>query len=455
VSAAPARIARALLPAMSAAATLIATGAPGGAVGHAAAPAATVAAFDAAVNDLGALPYQPAYVPAGPDSAFDSGTVLNTPPIDDYTGGSIVNATNPPASQSYDPTGVAGAPPFPTGFNPVSITVPDDAAHHVGHNVTLTGWAGLHSGRHPGVVVVHGFNTHGVWSVVRWAAMLYHNGWNVAAFDQRDFADDTDTQHPQTYGWKESQDVLAAGAWLRRQPQVTDIGIVGFSEGAQNTVLALSHDASHIFSAGIDFSAPADQNEQIFSTALPGTCPSSCQFPVTDALVSLVIPGPGGTPYTDPCTPLSDAATAYGVRGFDILAHESAMHAQTSITVPLLNVYSQDDQLVNHEMAGYMAAFEQGNPLQRTLLVSRGMHAYFYDRWWQQRAILLYFKNVLPSATNDAAVTTDPTVNETAGGLPFGDQLVSLAGASRVAADARMAPYVCDTSLGSPGLAGG
>jgi hypothetical protein len=51
-------------------------------------------------------------------------------------------------------------------------------------------------------------------------------------------------------------------------------------------------------------------------------------------------------------------------------------------------------------------------------------------------------------------VTTNPTVNQTAGGLPLGDQLVSLAGASRAATDARMAPYVCDTSLGSPGLAG-
>ena len=27
--------------------------------------------------------------------------------------------------------------------------------------------------------------------------------------------------------------------------------------------------------------------------------------------------------------------------------------------------------------------------------MQQGEHAYFYDRWWQQRAILLYFKALL------------------------------------------------------------
>src|SRR6266496_6081776 len=56
-----------------------------------------------------------------------------------------------------------------------------------------------------------------------------------------------------------------------------------------------------------------------------------------------------------------------------------------------------------------MAGYEVGNPLQRTLEVTRGEHAYFFDRWWQQRAILLYFKTVLPSAGSDSGVTTAPT----------------------------------------------
>ena len=33
-----------------------------------------------------------------------------------------------------------------------------------------------------------------------------------------------------------------------------------------------------------------------------------------------------------------------------------------------------------------MAAYETGNPLQRTVELQHGEHAYFFDRWWQQRA---------------------------------------------------------------------
>jgi dienelactone hydrolase len=245
--------------------------------------------------------------------------------------------------------------------------------------------------------------------------------------------------------------VLAAGTYLTAQPGVRSIGLVGFSEGGQNTVLALALDTGHVFSAGLQFSGPADQDTQIYSTAVPAGCSTPlCTYPSTDALVALVVPQ-----QTDVCGALASAATLYGTDGFTILSHETAAHAQTKVTVPLLNFYSADDSLVPAFEAQMMAGYETGNPLQATYEVTRGEHAYFFDRWWQQRAILLYFKNVLPGAAGDSAVTTDATVDQTPGGLPFGDQLVSLAGASRAAADARMAPYVCDTRRGAPGLAGG
>src|ERR1043165_2561504 len=108
----------------------------------------------------------------------------------------------------------------------------------------------LHPRIHPAVVVAHGFNTHGYASVVRWAALLYANGYDVLAADQRDFAFESQAGYGypawlQTFGWKESQDVLAAGRFLAAQPGTGAIGVVGFSEGAQNTVLALAQDAQH------------------------------------------------------------------------------------------------------------------------------------------------------------------------------------------------------------------
>jgi predicted alpha/beta hydrolase len=394
--------------------------------------------FDAALTAIQALPYQAAYAPAGDDSAFSSNTVpvVNTPPAYDYTGGSI------PGS---DPTGASDTPPWPAAFHSVTITSTDGAQ--------IQGMVDLQPGDRPAVLVVHGFNTHGYDSVIRWAAMLAANGYDVAAFDQRDyyFEYEAGEGYPgqlQTFGWKESQDVLAAGTWLSTQPGVTAVGVVGFSEGAQNTVLAMSQDTQHVFSAGITFSGPADQDTQIYSTAEPPNCSTpACTYPSTDVLIGLVVE-PAGS-YSDPCTVLSDAATLYGTTPYDILTHETPMHAQTSITVPLLNFYSADDSLVNPVQAQFMAAYEAGNPLQQTIEIQHGEHAYFFDRWWDQMAILTYFKDLLPTT---ASQTVSATVNQTAGGAPLSSQEVSLGNPTRASVDAQLAPYICDTSQPPPGL---
>ena len=83
----------------------------------------------------------------------------------------------------------------------------------------------------------------------------------------------------------------------------------------------------------------------------------------------------------------------------------------------------------------------------------RGEHAYFFDRWWQQRAILLYFKNLLPGAAADPTIETGAAVGQTAGGAPAGSQLVDLGSPTRADADALLGPDPCDTARGAPGTA--
>ena len=126
---------------------------------------------------------------------------------------------------------------------------------------------------------------------------------------------------------------------------------------------------------------PADQNAQVYSTAEPpGGQTPYCTFPATLALALLVVP-----PYSkgDPCKILTTAGSTYGADPYSILA------------ASLLNVYSADDPLVQPFHATMMAGYEGANPLQLSLEVRNGNHAYFYDRWWQQRAALLYFEKTL------------------------------------------------------------
>jgi hypothetical protein len=98
--------------------------------------------------------------------------------------------------------------------------------------------------------------------------------------------------------------------------------------------------------------------------------------------------------------------------------------------------------------AALMAAYEQGNPLQRTIEIQHGEHAYFFDRWWQQMAILTYFQAMLPGSQN---ATVQATVNQTPGGAPLSSQLVPIPALSRSQADGLLAPYICDTGQPPPG----
>jgi hypothetical protein len=121
--------------------------------------------FQSTIDAILAEAYQPSYVPLGIDSAFGPAAVLNTASAQDGTTGSI------PGSRE--------APAWPPIFKPVVLDSTDGAP--------LPGQLALQPGKRPGIVVVHGFNTHGNLSVIRWAAMLAANGYNVLAADLRDF----------------------------------------------------------------------------------------------------------------------------------------------------------------------------------------------------------------------------------------------------------------------------
>ena len=281
--------------------------------------------------------------------------------------------------------------------------------------------------------------------MIRWAALLYARGYDVLAADQRDFFFESQAGYGypnwlQTFGWKESQDVLAAGTYLAAQPGTAAIGVVGIQRGrAEHGARTRAGQRKRVFQAGLTFSGPADQNTQI----------SDESDRRTDALVALV---DRRSETSKACGALADAAAYYNTSVFSILAHETAMHAQTAVRVPLLNVYTADDSLVPAFEAKLMAAYESGNPLQRTVELQRGEHAYFFDRWWQQRSILLYFKATIGSATtsDDRGDGTDREPDTGRHGCLVADGSTSGA-PTRAWADAQLAPDVCDPSQGVPG----
>ena len=217
-----------------------------GAVRLAASPADR---FGAAVDEILAQPYQSAYVPLGLDGAFEQ-AVVNTAPAEDYTTGSIPGSPDLPA--------------WPAAFSQVLI--------HSADGAPLLAQVALHPGTHPGR---------------RRRARLQHarlrvgdplGGAAVRARLRRDRrrparlllrVERRATAIPdwlQTFGWKESEDVLAAGRYLAAQPGVGARRRRRLQRGrAEHGARARARrggEASRIFSAGLTFSGPADQNTQ-------------------------------------------------------------------------------------------------------------------------------------------------------------------------------------------------
>lgn len=398
----------------------------------AAATGTDAAAVDAAVERLLELPYDPGYVPAGTDAAFADDDYPAAFPLTDTSTGTCCTGPVPDQPPLADL-----APPFaefPDAFELIELASYDGTPLHA--------YAAIEPGA-PGVVVMHGFNTNGKWSVVRYAAFLHANGFSVIAPDHRDMGREwerggswwpDDDRHGQSIGWKEAEDLLVAAAELDRRG-VEQIGVLGFSEGAQNTMLALGRDFDELIDTALTFSGPADQITQATREAA-----------ATAGLLTTVVTNP------DLCGYLTEvgAREEFSATPNFMLRQDSAVDTLdgvlgAGVDVPAVHFYAADDTLVPDYHATLLASRTLDMATQRTVLVEAGNHAYFYDRWWTQAAALSWFRDWLDPESS--ATTAEPTVAQPAAGTPLGEQTIDLTATTREQGDAeRRTEPLCPAS---------
>src|SRR5207247_5947169 len=98
---------------------------------------------------------------------------------------------------------------------------------------------GLHDeGGRPGLIVAHGLFSSRRFDYVRQIAVraFYEWGFNVLAVDLRSFGlTNLTSQAPTTVGWKEGQDIVAAGRYLK-QLGATTVGALGISLGGASVL---------------------------------------------------------------------------------------------------------------------------------------------------------------------------------------------------------------------------
>ncbi|MBI4506252.1 MAG: alpha/beta hydrolase [Chloroflexi bacterium] len=223
-------------------------------------------------------------------------------------------------------------------------------------------------------------------ALVAMALCLHANGYHVASLDQRGTGISRRlSERPFTMGWKEAEDALALAASLRQRPNVSTVGLLGFSFGAAIATTALGLDAQRQVSCALGFSMWAAQ----------------------DVGYRRGIARQAWLRYVKrlPDEALGDAASQYGTTLAELYQYARHYCFLPQISVPWLVVSALDDHESPPPHSIALAARAQAQPYTRVWLLHGGGHAFFHDLWWQEGLALRYLRACL-GAGDDRLGTT-------------------------------------------------
>jgi pimeloyl-ACP methyl ester carboxylesterase len=125
--------------------------------------------------------------------------------------------------------------PYPEDFEPVIVESRD--------GTPLSGVLGMQPGEapKPALLLVHGLgSSKNAFSIQSLALRAYYEwGFHICAMDLRNFGDSSRfSETPTSWGYRESDDVLAVAEYLESMARVTTVGVYGVSMGGTSALLA-------------------------------------------------------------------------------------------------------------------------------------------------------------------------------------------------------------------------
>ncbi len=253
----------------------------------------------------------------------------------------------------------------------------------------------------PGLIVVHGLFSSRRFDYVRQVAVraYYEWGFNVLALDLRSFGlTNLTSQAPTTVGWKEGEDIVAAGRYLK-QLGASSVGALGISLGA-SAVLGACHTGGA--EAGLDggivaISPPADPKAMAkrLSVRLPRTDPSYVLNLGFWAMLTSRIrqsDWEGVDDFVDPVERVS--APHYGVDPEELWERAAARNHIAAAKVPVLVLHPEDDEIIPVEHARMLADAARAQELVRVWILPGGGHGAIdtVDRAWFYAVLRGFFE---------------------------------------------------------------
>ena len=260
----------------------------------------------------------------------------------------------------------------------------------------------LHDSPRPALIVVHGLFTSRRFDYVRQIAVdaYYEWGFDVAAVDLRSFGLTNYTSTaPSSAGWKEGEDLVALGAYLK-QLGATSVGALGISLGGCAVLCACDLDgAAEQLDGGIlAVSPPAEPRvvAERLSRRVPRTHPA---YALNYAFHAMLVSRVRGSNWplevatlVDPIELLS--APYYELSAEEIWSRAAPINHVGDARVPVLVLHPTDDRIVKVDEARKLAAAADGNDLVRVWELPAGKHGVLeaIDRQWTFAVYRAFFE---------------------------------------------------------------
>jgi len=286
--------------------------------------------------------------------------------------------------------------PYPRSFK--SITFPSL------DGTTLAGKLALHDDRRarPGLVFCHGIFGSKNQNYIRSVALKAFRDWdyNVLALDTRGFGESQRLSDAQMTGcWKESEDIIGAAKTLGSYPEVTTVGVCGYSLGAGAAMIAASKDGGEFITGGVmAWNGLADQKrmiEYIDKFPMPWQ-PFYFNYPVFKACLILKLREAGGgyahlhrfkEAFAHTCS------NEYCLPEEEVLRFGSPKNYVAEIKIPTVHVHAEDDPVIPVREAEENRAVARDNPDFDVWILKRGGHIMFpmVDKVWYHQVLQGFF----------------------------------------------------------------
>ncbi len=269
--------------------------------------------------------------------------------------------------------------PYPEVFEPVMVESPD--------GTPICGLLAMQpgEGERPGVILVHGFFGSKNSYYIQALALRAYFGWgfHVFAIDLRNFGDSSRfSDAPTSWGYRESDDILAAAGYLDTMPRVSTVGVCGVSMGATAAILAGSRSKLDGPLAGgvvaLNGYAEAERATEQLSTVSGLSLEALVNWVVFRLMMGVKTLFGGPRPIGDLREYTREvAAQYYEVSDEELYRKASPVNVVGDMEVPCLIIHALDDQVVPIAEAYDMLVASVDNPMVDALIVPAGGHALY------------------------------------------------------------------------------